>query len=301
MNRILNCGQTMGRINRSTIFCQRFLSLQVAFCLLGAGAFMDRSFGQAGEAKKVTAIEQVSAELDLKKSAFQTRREKLFRQYAVAVENLGKGFQQSGDLDGAIKAKKEAKIAREENAVGNVQFGGIDKLRKTLRRELEAINGEEQKVLIVHREHLIQVLTTRKVNFTKAGKLEEALDADKALRQLEIEQKEARRGLTGGEGGKPGMPDEREGKQPAELGDVTVVMGRDADPFLKRFNPRKSLVRRAELKASSFHPHRKPENVVSPQRPDKLEDIERDEWAMTQGTGWLQADWKEAVPVKTIL
>lgn len=232
--------------------------------------------------EKSALAERMRSQVELSREPFEEKRKVLFSQYAAAVDRLANGFQDAGDLENVVKARKEAERARLNQVAGKDDFGGIAKLRDALQRELEVIGEAEKKVIAARRSEMLEQLYRQKKELTQAGKIDEALEVDSVLKEL-----------SKGDVIKAGASD---------MAKISILIGEDADRILGRVEPRKNLARSAETpEASSAYATRKPDFAINKDRADKISGIVRDEWAMTETTGWFEVKWREEVPVKAII
>ncbi len=105
------------------------------------------------------------------RSDSEEKRSALFNKYAVAVDRLQKAFQDKGDLTNAVKAKKEAEIARKSSLIGKEDIPGFNRIREILREEIAKIDRMELSRTVQARKNNIKQLRTRVTELTKEGKL----------------------------------------------------------------------------------------------------------------------------------
>ncbi|MEM1297599.1 MAG: hypothetical protein AAGH89_19685, partial [Verrucomicrobiota bacterium] len=82
---------------------------------------------------------QYEAMLEIASEPFEERKQKLFEQYAVAVERLATAFEEKGDSVNAAVAREEAELARTQHRVGDTAIRGIGQVRAKLSEEAAKI------------------------------------------------------------------------------------------------------------------------------------------------------------------
>ncbi len=110
-------------------------------------------------------------------SEYREDRAELYDKYATAVDQLGGSLQATGDLDSTLKAKEEAKLARNKRKPGKTDFPGIERLRTALEQASTGIDKAAKNRSNKLAQEYIRQLNELQGQYTKEGNVEEALEA----------------------------------------------------------------------------------------------------------------------------
>src|SRR5436190_18007891 len=134
---------------------------------------------QAQTAASLNAlIKQRDAAIRQLQATAASQKADLFDKYANALAALLKQFTTKGDLESALIVKSEIESARMKRTVGTGALPALDSYRATLSKSLEGIEANTAASQSQVDAGYVRSLNQMKVDFTKAGNLDEAVAVD---------------------------------------------------------------------------------------------------------------------------
>src|SRR4029078_5676569 len=104
--------------------------------------------------------------------------------YANALDALLKQITAKGDLESALIVKSEIESARMKRTVGTGALSALDSYRATLGKSVEGIEASTAASQSQIDAGYVRSLNQMKVDFTKAGNLDEAVAVDKEIKNV---------------------------------------------------------------------------------------------------------------------